>query len=135
MRVAVAEMRGYVSPRLAWCTHVRLAVIDAGRIVSDETQDVRGFGPAALIGLLSALELDTIVCGAISPESEQALERQGVGVIWGVIGKTNQVLLALARGQLRNDDVVSQRGECSLDATLPPSRAVCPEEHAIGAPA
>jgi hypothetical protein len=114
-------MDGYVAPRLAWSTQLRLAVIEEGRVVGEEVRDVRDFGPGALAGLLCSLPVDTIVCGGIPPEYEWLLERRGTAVIWGVIGTTSQVLVALARGRLARDDAVNPRH--ANDAQLPEGTA------------
>ncbi len=107
MRAAVVEMEGYVSPRLAWCTHLRIAGIDAGHILHEESRDVCDLDPAMLVNLLNELELDVLACGGIPPEMECALHPRELRVIRGVIGTGDQVLQALAHGRLRNDDVAN----------------------------
>ncbi len=105
MQVAVVEMNGYVSPRLAWCTHLRTAVIEAGHILQQELRAVPDH--MTLVDLVNALALDVLVCGGIPPTIEAALYRRGLDVIHGVIGTADQVLQALARGALRSEDALS----------------------------
>jgi predicted Fe-Mo cluster-binding NifX family protein len=120
MKLALAEMAGYVAPRLAWSTQLRVAVVEPGRVVSQQTQDVRHLGPLALVNFLGALAPDALVCGGIPPECERALEQHGIKVVWGVIGTIQQALLAVVRGELCNDEPIDS--PCAGAAQAAPSR-------------
>jgi predicted Fe-Mo cluster-binding NifX family protein len=107
MKAAVACYHDRVAPRLEHCTHLVLIEIRAGEVISEERFEARRFTPEGLAGLLHSESVSRLVCGGILHWHEEVLRRKGVEVIWGIVGRTDDAILALAEGTLTNDQFLS----------------------------
>ena len=68
--------------------------------------DTGGSGHGALAGVLSALNVDALICGGIGGGAQMALEAAGIRLYGGVSGSADAAAEALAAGKLDfNPDV------------------------------
>lgn len=106
MRAAVAAFDDQVAPRFDGAVYVLIATVDAGHILGVTSMAVRGLKPEQLPGFLAGQQVDTLVCGGITPADQQQLDRLGIDVIWGVIGPAASALCRLAEGTLVCDQFI-----------------------------
>ena len=65
--------------------------------------DAQGNGHSALVGLLQAQGVDTLVCGGIGQGAVDALSAAGIQVIRGCQGRVSMILELLAQGLLKDN--------------------------------
>jgi len=100
MRIGIPIWNGRVSPLLD--TAQRLTVVDSGVTGSDVRHDVP-LAPPPLshrAAQIAALDLDLLVCGAVSRRLAGMLETSGVSVSAWVAGDAEEVLRAVSSGEL-----------------------------------
>jgi predicted Fe-Mo cluster-binding NifX family protein len=102
MRVAVTEHQSRVSPVFDVARRVVLAEFDPDSGAEDGLEirhaDLAGQGPLERARELSLLEVDVVVCGAISPAMAVALQSAGIELLSGVCGPVDEVLATVRAG-------------------------------------
>lgn len=106
MNIAIALYGDEVSPRFGCSGRLLLASIDEGRVVRHEIRDVGQLHPWQWPELLSQLQVRRLVCGGIHQSFQESIEARGIEVLWGVIGRADEALRALANGTLRPNQFV-----------------------------
>lgn len=103
MKVAVVLFRDAVCPRFACATQLLLATVDQGRVTDRKVIALEGRLPTQYAHHIASLGVQTLICGGIHRRFLHDLQREGIQVIWGVIGSAEEALAALSTGALRPD--------------------------------
>ena len=100
MRIAVTYGNGNVFPHFGHTEQFKVYDIRDGRIADTQVVDTKGSGHGALTGLLSDLQVDTLICGGIGAGAQVALAEAGIQLYGGVSGSTDEAVEALLAGNL-----------------------------------
>ena len=92
-------MRGRVAPVLNWCSQVALFPKHPDREAGQELQ-LAELTPSERLRLLRDKGVDTLVCGALSPDLHNEAKRLGFRVICGIAGGIAEVLGAYRNNHL-----------------------------------
>ena len=113
MRIAVTYENGSVFQHFGRATQFKIYDIENGKIVSSEIVDVGGSGHGALVGVLSALKVDALICGGIGGGAQMALAEAGIKLYGGISGNADAAADAFASGTLSHNPNVmcSHHGE------------------------
>ncbi|NLX55501.1 MAG: hypothetical protein GXY58_10340 [Planctomycetaceae bacterium] len=111
MKVAVPECRGRVSP--VFDVAERIVLVDLARPESDVrvTEELGRMGPHARVRRLAELQVDVLVCGAISWSLEALIAAGGIRVVRLVCGDVDEIVRAFRDGTL-DDDRFAMPGCC-----------------------
>ena len=106
MRIAVTYENGQISQHFGHTEQFKIYDIADGKITSSKVVDTEGSGHGALAGILSALEVDALICGGIGGGAQMALAAANIKLYGGVAGDADTAVAALLNGQLDfNPDV------------------------------
>ena len=106
MRIAVTYENGSVFQHFGHTEQFKIYDVQDGKIIASEVVDTNGSGHGALAGVLSALNVDALICGGIGGGAQMALEAAGIRLYGGVSGSADAAAEALAAGKLDfNPDV------------------------------
>ncbi len=106
MRVAVTYENGQIFQHFGHTEQFKVYDITDGVITSSEVVDTNGSGHGALAGVLSALQVDALICGGIGGGAQAALAAAGIKLYGGVSGEADKAAEALAAGSLEfNPDI------------------------------
>ncbi|NBH73711.1 DUF134 domain-containing protein [Clostridiaceae bacterium] len=100
MRVAVTYENGQIFQHFGHTEQFKVYDITDGVITSFEIVDTNGTGHGALTGILSALQVDALICGGIGGGAQAALAAAGIRLYGGVSGDADKAAEALAAGRL-----------------------------------
>ena len=100
MRVAVTYENGEIFQHFGHTEQFKLYDVEDGRIVASQVVDTNGSGHGALAGVLSALNVDALICGGIGGGAQMALTAAGIRLYGGVSGSADAAAEALAAGKL-----------------------------------
>lgn len=103
MKIAIPIWQSRVSPVLDAARHFLVVELEAGvETARSEVSALEG-DPAERTSLFVGLEVQTLICGAVSETLEMMLLASGVTVIARVCGDVEEVLQAFRRGTLDED--------------------------------
>ena len=106
MRIAVTYENGEIFQHFGHTEQFKIYDVQDGKIIASEVVDTNGSGHGALAGVLSALNVDALICGGIGGGAQMALEAAGFRLFGGVSGSADAAAEALAAGKLDfNPDV------------------------------
>ena len=106
MRIAVTYENGEIFQHFGHTGQFKIYDVQDGKIIASEVVDTNGSGHGALAGVLSALNVDALICGGIGGGAQMALEAAGIRLYGGVSGSADAAAEALAAGKLDfNPDV------------------------------
>lgn len=106
MKIAVTYENGNVFPHFGHTEQFKIYDVADGKITSSNVIDTNGSGHGALAGLLSQLNVDTLICGGIGAGAQNALAKAGIKLYGGVSGDADTAVAALLQGTLAyNPDV------------------------------
>ena len=106
MRIAVTYENGEIFQHFGHTEQFKIYDVQDGKIIASEVVDTNGSGHGALAGVLSALNVDALICGGIGGGAQMALEAAGIRLYGGVSGSADAAAEALAAGKLDfNPDV------------------------------
>lgn len=100
MRIAVTYENGNVFQHFGHTEQFKVYDIRDGSIEETQIVDTNGSGHGALAGMLSALGVDTLVCGGIGAGAQAALAEAGIQLYGGVSGSADEAVNALLAGNL-----------------------------------
>jgi predicted Fe-Mo cluster-binding NifX family protein len=103
MRIAIPTWSGRISPVFDVARHVLLIDVEAGQEVKRAEAYIEASQPWTRARRMTELEVDTLICGAISGPLEFMLASAGVRVIPHACGPVEQVLGAFLAGSLTED--------------------------------
>lgn len=103
MRVGLTVWDSRISPVADAAAEVLVVRRDDGEWVSEDRVRLPNAGHGRAAAAISALDLDVLVCGAVSRRYAAMLEQAGVRVLAWVAGEWRDVLEALSDGELTSD--------------------------------
>ena len=77
MKIAVTYENGNVFPHFGHTEQFKVYEIADGKVAGARVVDTDGSGHGALAGMLSALTVDTLICGGIGAGAQNALAEAG----------------------------------------------------------
>jgi len=98
MRVAIPISAGRVSPVFDVAEHFVVIEFADGQEVDRHDEEVRNTQLGHRVDRVVSLEIDTLICGAISRPFEAMLITEGVEVISQICGEVEEVLEAFLSG-------------------------------------
>ena len=106
MRIAVTFENGEVFQHFGHTENFKIYDVEDGKVARSEVVDTNGQGHGALADVLSALHVDTLICGGIGGGAQAALNSNGIKFYGGVSGNADEAVDALLSGRLVFDPEV-----------------------------
>ena len=103
MRIAVTYENGQIFQHFGHTAQFKIYDVEDGKIVSSRVVDTQGSGHGALAGVLTALNVDALICGGIGGGAQMALAAANIKLYGGVSGSADAAAEALAAGNLTFD--------------------------------
>ena len=103
MRIAVTYENGQIFQHFGHTEQFKVYDVADGKVVSSQVVDTNGSGHGALAGVLSAMQVDTLICGGIGGGAQMALAAAGIRLCGGVSGDADSAVAALLEGHLSFD--------------------------------
>lgn len=103
MKIAVTYENGNVFPHFGHTEQFKVYDVEDGKVTGTQVVETKGSGHGALAGMLSGLEVDTLICGGIGAGAQIALAEAGIRLYGGVSGNTDEAVDALLAGNLAFD--------------------------------
>ena len=103
MKIAVTYENGNVFPHFGHTEQFKVYEIADGKVAGARVVDTDGSGHGALAGMLSALNVDTLICGGIGAGAQNALAEAGIRLYGGVSGSADEAVDKLLAGNLTFD--------------------------------
>lgn len=103
MRIAVTYENGTIFQHFGHTEQFKVYDVEAGKIVQTKIVDTNGSGHGALAGVLSALNVDVLICGGIGGGAQMALAENGIKLYGGVSGNADEAVNAFIAGELAFD--------------------------------
>jgi len=100
MRYAIAVERDQVAAHFGRCERYELADIEGDQVVARQALANPGHEPGFLPRYLKEHGVQVVVCGGAGPRAVDLLAQLGVGISTGVSGGVDQVIAAIANGEL-----------------------------------
>lgn len=100
MKIAVTYENGNVFPHFGHTAQFKVYDIQDGKVADTQVVDTEGSGHGALAGMLSALKVDTLICGGIGAGAQAALSEAGIRLYGGVSGSADEAVDKLLAGNL-----------------------------------
>lgn len=113
MRIAVTYENGEIFQHFGHTKQFKVYDVENGVITKSTVVDTNGSGHGALAGVLTALQVDTLICGGIGAGAQNALAAANVKLYGGVSGNADQAVDALLAQKLEYNPNVhcSHHGE------------------------
>lgn len=113
MRIAVAYENGEIFQHFGHTKQFKVYDAENGSVTNNTVVDTNGSGHGALAGVLTALQVDALICGGIGAGAQNALAAANIRLYGGVSGNADQAVEALLVQKLEyNPDVqCSHHGE------------------------
>lgn len=113
MKIAVTYENENVFPHFGHTEQFKVFTVEDGKVIDARIVDTNGSGHGALAGMLSALNVDTLICGGIGAGAQTALAEAGIRLYGGVSGNVDEAVNHLLAGSLAFDPDVhcSHHGE------------------------
>lgn len=103
MRIAVTYENGQIFQHFGHTAQFKIYDVQDGKILSSQVVDTQGSGHGALAGVLTALNVDALICGGIGGGAQMALAAANIRLYGGVSGSADEAARALAEGRLTFD--------------------------------
>jgi hypothetical protein len=103
MKAAFAYWNGRISPVFDISRQIHVVEVASGRVVGESQEILPGDLPMQKVLRLSALGVDTLVCGAISKPLRELAGAYGIRVISFVAGDLGEIIQAWLGGGLDDD--------------------------------
>lgn len=113
MRIAVTYENGEIFQHFGHSKQFKVYDVVNGVVEKAQVVDTNGSGHGALAGILTALQVDVLICGGIGGGAQAALEAANIRLYGGVSGNADQAVEALLAQNLAYDPNVqcSHHGE------------------------
>ena len=113
MKIAVTYENGNVFQHFGHTEQFKIYDVADGQITSAQVMSTNGSGHGALADVLSAAQVDALICGGIGGGARAALDAAGIQLYGGVSGDADQAVAALLDGKLDYDPnvVCNHHGE------------------------
>ncbi len=103
MRIAVTYENGQIFQHFGHTEQFKIYQVEDGKVTGMAVMDTNGSGHGALAGLLSALQVQVLICGGIGGGAQAALRDAGIVLYGGVQGDADAAVAALLAGSLTFD--------------------------------
>jgi len=103
VKTAFAFLEDRIAPVFDAAQRIHVAEVEAGLIVFEAQETVKGQSPIERAMHLVDLGIETLVCGAISNPMREALMANGIQVFPFVAGNLHEVIQVWLRGDLGGD--------------------------------
>ena len=103
MKIAVTYENGEIFGHFGHTKQFKLYETENGKILSSKVIDTNGSGHGALAGMLSALDIDVLICGGIGGGAQMALSNAGIKLFGGVQGNADKAVEAFLANTLEYD--------------------------------
>lgn len=100
VKIAVTYENGNVFQHFGHSRQFKIYDAEDGKILASQIINTMGSGHGALSGMLSALKVDTLICGGIGAGAKNALAQAGIKLYGGVVGNADQAVNDLLSGNL-----------------------------------
>lgn len=100
MRIAIPNWQGRVSPVFDVATQLLVVDVTDGKMEERRTIELLGDEFQARLRQVAELDVDVLICGAISWQLELALSNAGIEVASQTCGNVEDVLAAFVAGEL-----------------------------------
>lgn len=105
-KIAVTYESGMIFQHFGHTEEFKLYEIEEGKVKGSQVVSTEGSGHGALAGMLTSLNVDTLICGGIGAGAQNALAEAGIELYGGVSGSADEAVEALLAGKLNyNPDV------------------------------
>lgn len=108
MKIAVTYQEGNVFPHFGHTASFKVYDVQNGVINRSNVIDTKGQGHGALVSLLQAQQVDTLICGGIGLRAKEALQKAGITLISGASGQVDQVVEDYLSGRLN----INENSQC-----------------------
>ena len=103
MKIAVTYENGEIFGHFGHTKQFKVYETENGKIISSKVVDTNGSGHGALAGMLSALNIDVLICGGIGGGAQMALSNAGIKLFGGVQGDADKAVEAFLENALEYD--------------------------------
>ena len=103
MKIAVTYENGEIFGHFGHTKQFKVYETENGKIISSKVVDTNGSGHGALAGMLSALNIDVLICGGIGGGAQMALAQAGIKLFGGVQGDADKAVEAYLNDALQYD--------------------------------
>ena len=103
MKIAVTYENGEIFGHFGHTKQFKVYETENGEILSSKVVDTNGSGHGALAGMLSALNIDVLICGGIGGGAQMALAHAGIKLFGGVQGNADKAVEAYLNDALQYD--------------------------------
>lgn len=103
MRVAVTYENGEIFQHFGHTKQFKIYDVQDGKVTDSKIVDTSGSGHGALAGVLTALNVDVLICGGIGGGAQSALAAANIKFYGGVSGSADEAVDALLTGKLAYD--------------------------------
>ena len=103
MKIAVTYENGEIFGHFGHTKRFKVYETENGKILSSKVVDTNGSGHGALAGMLSALNIDVLICGGIGLGAQMALAQAGIKLYGGVCGNADKAVEAFLANSLEYD--------------------------------
>ena len=103
MKIAVTYENGEIFGHFGHTKQFKVYESENGKILSSKVVDTNGSGHGALAGMLSALNIDVLICGGIGGGAQMALAQAGIKLFGGVQGDADKAVEAYLNDTLSYD--------------------------------
>lgn len=100
MRIAIPYENGEIFQHFGHTEQFKVYDILDGKVAASHVVDTNGSGHGALAGVLSALNVDVLICGGIGGGAQAALAGAGIRLCGGVSGSADAAAEAFAEDRL-----------------------------------
>lgn len=100
MRIAVTYENGQIFQHFGHTEQFKVYDVQEGKVAASEVVDTNGSGHGALAGVLTALNVDVLICGGIGGGAQMALAAANIKLYGGVSGDADEAVAALIAGDL-----------------------------------
>jgi predicted Fe-Mo cluster-binding NifX family protein len=105
MKVAIAILNDRISPVFDVSRTILVLDIENGEVKAKDIEVFASDNPAHKISKLSELEVQTLICGAITRQTANMLTASGIQTISFVAGHQEDVIAAYLAGTLPNSNL------------------------------
>ena len=103
MKIAVTYENGEIFGHFGHTKQFKVYETENGKIISSKVVDTNSSGHGALAGMLSALDIDVLICGGIGGGAQVALSNAGIKLFGGVQGNADKAVEAFLENALEYD--------------------------------
>ncbi len=104
MKIAVTTENGQIFQHFGKCPLFTIYEVSEKQILSKSELNTSEHGHGALAGFLKANGVTQVICGGIGAGAKDALAGQGIALVCGITGGTDDAVQAFLAGKLQGSD-------------------------------